>query len=458
MGECHDRSFNILDSAHQLMSPLRQTRRQINVQSRHPIVGQYDFRLDLKDTQLTKEYKLYSGSNGKRVLFVNRDRPFVLRILFRLPLTPSNLWIRIIPLFTSPSRRNEAVLRCANHTCQSVAKSPAASVACPVESSHCADASRSLICIQNPLAKCCYLEGHLTVLLRLDQCQLAMGVKPPSPCPKKRRGSVKSSPHAPLQDSQFLPDECTPSYPMGVASEDLVCRLGCYNSCFGGQPKGGIELIVRLEELPEDPSLPPIVHGLDSVEIHCSSTPARDIRNYAESIAEANRKVSANAPKQSVTKSSSSSSSFNVSRRGLAASSVVTSSNILSSGTSRSKRRLALAGGNLGGGECAPRRRGRDDDDDGLSILSQSSSASSQNLTTTPTPFPSTGTTTSASIEVPDSRGVKKVYYLVVTDSRERAEQYRFFDNSAKAFVGSRMSTSLFAAYGRECLRIQNRM
>nr|CDS33476.1 p53 transcription factor DNA binding [Hymenolepis microstoma] len=459
MGESHDHSFNIFDVSQQLISPLYQRRPPINVQSRHPFVGQYDFHLDFKNVELPKDYKLYTGPNGKRVLFVNRDKPFVIRILFRLPLTPSNLWIRIIPLFTSHSRRNEAVFRCPNHTYQSVSKSPAISMVNHLESPHYADASRSLICIQNPQAMHCYLEGHLTVLLRLDQCHLAMSLKPSSPCPnKKRRSSAKGSPHVPFLISQSTPDECSPSYPMGVTAEDLVCRLGCYNSCFGGQPRGGIELIVRLEELPEDPSLPPIVHGLDSVEIHCSSTPGRDIRNYSENIAKANRKASTNTLQQSQTisgviKSSPPPSPSINCHEGPSTSSAITSGNTLSSGASRSKRRLALAGGNLGG-NGASEGRGCDGNDDDFSILSQSSTISSQHLTTIPTSSPRTGT--SPPIELLDSRGRKKVYYLLLTESSERAEWFRFYDNASTAFLGSRLSSSRFTAYGRECLRNQN--
>lgn len=156
--------------------------------------------------------------------------------------------------------------RCPNHTYRSAAKSSGTPVPSPAESSYYTDASRNIVCIQAPNAQHCFLDGHLTVLLQLDRRQMAMGLRPPSPCSssssRRYRNSYGKSgdslPHSMinstqvhLQNSQSPPSGCTSSYPMGVAMEDLVCRIGCYNSCFGGQPKGGIELIVRLEELLE---------------------------------------------------------------------------------------------------------------------------------------------------------------------------------------------------------------
>ncbi|VUZ53628.1 unnamed protein product, partial [Hymenolepis diminuta] len=368
MVEYHDPSFNAFEATQQLMSSPYPPSHPVNVQLRLPFRGHYDFHLDFKDVDLSKDYKFFTGPNGRRILFVNRDKPFVIRALFRLPLTPSNLYIRVIPLFTSYSRRNEAVLRCPNHTYQSVVKSPGASGPSPVELSYYGESSRSLICIQNPHARHCHLDGHLTVLLRLDQRQMAMGLKPPSLFRHRRnRGSESGTsgrgdnvphstitgPHLHFRNSQSSPNESTWSYPMGVVTEDLVCRLGCYNSCFGGQPRGGIELVVRLEELPVDPRLPPIVHGLDSVEIHCSSTPARDIRNYAESINEGTRRASANPHQRQSTSDAieSSSSSFladrRSGRRGPSTSSAVISDITLNNAFNRSKRRLALARDNL---------------------------------------------------------------------------------------------------------------
>lgn len=199
------------------------------------------------------------------------------------------------------------------------------------------------------------------------------------------------------------------------------------------------------------------------MEIHCSSTPARDIRNYAESINEATRRASANHPHQrqsTLGASEPSSSSSHLTdrrpgRRGLSTSSAVISDNTLSTASNRSKRRLALVGDNLNG-KGAPKVEVDDGEDNDDVAISQSSTTSSQHLTSSSTVVPATGTP--AFIELLDSKGVKERYYLIVTKSGERAARYRFCDDASEAFDGSRMSSSRFTAYRAECLWAQNSM
>ncbi|VDN97703.1 unnamed protein product [Rodentolepis nana] len=458
-------SFDTLESVKKLLSPLHTTHPSMSVQSRHPFLGQYDFHLDFTDDELAKAYRLYTGPNGKRVLFVKRDKPFVMRTRFRLPPKSSNLRIRVIPLFTAHSRRNEAIIRCPNHACESEVKSPSTLVLNPVESHNFADASRSLINIQNLQTNYCYLEGHLTALLHLDHHQLAMAVQPPSPCLEGQQGPAMTGLHICSWKSQSPTNGSMLCYPKGFTTEDIVCTIGCYNSCFGALSRGGIELIVRLEELPGqvqlyvgnayDPRLPPIVYGIDRLEIHCSATPARDIRHFSETNEEAIRSAFENFPLQNQSilgaiESSSSLASLLKYRQGLSTSLADISDRSLNSSASGSKRRLTQTSSNLGG-EDAFQGVGYDDEygDHDVDIGSQASSATSEHLAGLPTP---------ASIELQDGNEVKKVYYLVVTTCMERAKQLRFYDDASAAFDGRRMDSRRFVAYGKECLEIQNRI
>lgn len=78
-------------------------------------------------------------------------------------------------------------------------------------------------------------------------------------------------------------------------------------------------------------------------------------------------------------------------------------------------------------------------------------------------PTPSHGTITSPIfVDLPlgetdgCGRGVKERFYLVVTKSKERAEQFRFIDDASAAYDGQRMSSNKFMANRKDCVMVQN--
>ncbi|KAM7536145.1 hypothetical protein Aperf_G00000092109 [Anoplocephala perfoliata] len=466
----HDLAFDAdVFEARQLMTSTRPSGHIIDIQSRRPFPGEYGFHLDFEDKELAKDYKLFSDSKGKRILFVHRDKSFVIRSLFRLPLTPANLFIRVVPLFIAHARRNEAVYRCANHSYPLVTPSPDTSVLDPTGTASVSGASRSLICIQASQAQYCHLEGHLTVLLPLDRRQMAVGMKPPSPFRRRKHqtcenGSSKDEnpPSSPAPDGPISPNihsqsqssaTCSSSYPMGVAIEDLVCRIGCYTSCLGGHSKGAVELIVRLEELPMDPNQRPIVLGLDRVEVHCSATPARDIRIYVINSNAAAKKAARKA--SFATRSSPASAApkdRRSGRRGLSTSPAVADT---SKSKGRSKRRLALVEGNISERSSPEVDVGNDNNNGGNTGTVEKVIHITSSPTSSETVAATSESNSPAFIDLLIG-DAKQRFYLVATKSKERALQLRLMDDSSAAFDGSRMSSSRFAAYRKECLRAQS--
>ncbi|VDN42610.1 unnamed protein product, partial [Dibothriocephalus latus] len=184
---------------------------------------------------------------GIRRLFVNLNKCFILDVTFRIPLTPMNLAIRIVPLFVSPQRWGDPVLRCANHT---EASDPETDVI----------KRRSFITVSSPDTVYAFagpkLRGdHLNLCIPINKLRsAASGIK--------------------VEDSVSSSQEQLP-----LVTENIACRLHCFSSCFGPEDKGRIELVVRLEDLtgPE-----PIILGMDRVEVRCSATPSRDINRLLD--------------------------------------------------------------------------------------------------------------------------------------------------------------------------------
>uniref|UniRef100_A0A0X3PTX8 p53 DNA-binding domain-containing protein n=1 Tax=Schistocephalus solidus TaxID=70667 RepID=A0A0X3PTX8_SCHSO len=184
---------------------------------------------------------------GIRRLFVNLNRCFTLNATFRIPLTPMNLAIRLVPLFVSPQRWCDPVLRCANHT---EASGPEKDII----------KRRSFLTVSSPDTVYSFtgpkLRGdHLNLCIPINKLRsAASGVK--------EEDNVSSS-----QESLLL------------VTESITCRLHCFSSCFGSEERGRIELVARLEDLtgPE-----PIILGMDRVEVRCSATPSRDINRLRD--------------------------------------------------------------------------------------------------------------------------------------------------------------------------------
>ncbi|CDI98206.1 p53 transcription factor DNA binding [Echinococcus multilocularis] len=431
------------------MSSAASSRLPVDLQARHPFRGQYDFRLDFDGKETARDCKFYADKTGRRIIFVNRDRPFVMRALFRLPLTPLNLYIRIVPLYIAHARRNEVVCRCPNHAHQLVTPELGVS-ATALSEMEAAETLRSFIMIQSPLARYCRLQGHLTVLLPIDRLQMALNLGPPPDHRAHRHhrerkqsereeerlgGGVSVLTSTPPSHSQSVPSSSS-SYPMGVAAENLVCRIGCYTSCLGGQTRGAVELVVRLEEMPSDPLQPPSVLGLDSVEVHCSSTPARDIRIHIENAASSSARFKSSSAVSGRGTGNRSSGVRRHGRRGLSEPSIST----------RTKRRLTLVGTNA----CMATDvgiSGPDSPVNSTEVISASFSSSN-----------ASSVSSSAFIDVPmggSGGGPKQRFYLVATKSKERAGQLRLMDDAWAAFDGVRMSSSKFMAYRKDCLLAQ---
>ncbi|VDM33530.1 unnamed protein product [Hydatigera taeniaeformis] len=444
-----------------------------SLSQRRPFRGQYDFRLDFDGKGSAKDYKFYADETGRRVIFVNRDRPFVMRALFRLPLTPLNLYIRVVPLYIAHARRNEVVCRwlitscyrahlsssfpplappklmdrCANHVHQ--LGTPTSGASKSASEMEAADALRSFITVQSPLARYCRLQGHLTILIPIDRQEMALGLRPPpehraNRCHREvkqsereggRLGSGVSVQISTSPSHSQLVSQSPSSYPMGVAAESIVCRIGCYTSCLGGQARGAVELVVRLEEMSSDPLQPPSVLGLDCVEVHCSSTPARDIRMYTE-----NATSSTHFKPSTIIRGSSagnrSSGSRRHGRRGLSEPSIST----------RTKQRLTQVGANA--------RTTTDFGSSGREGAANSSEVVPPSLS----PSDASSISNSAFIDVPiggSSGGPRQRFYLVATKSKERAAQLRLIDDAFAAFDGVQMSSSKFMAYREDCLMAQ---
>ncbi|EUB61131.1 hypothetical protein EGR_03979 [Echinococcus granulosus] len=537
------------------MSSAASSRLPVDLQARHPFRGQYDFRLDFDGKETARDCKFYADKTGRRIIFVNRDRPFVMRALFRLPLTPLNLYIRIVPLYIAHARRNEVVCRCPNHAHQLVTPESGVS-ATALSEMEAAETLRSFIMIQSPLARYCRLQGHLTVLLPIDRLQMALNLGPPpdhrahrhhrerkqSEREERLGGGVSVLTSTPPSHSQSVPSSSS-SYPMGVAAENLVCRIGCYTSCLGGQTRGAVELVVRLEEMPRisfassterdnieffegycvascyglvfiyvstgtimislrenevfavdnvdatrtrypcacplagalglevtistfslsfhgpkgmftrerfvseakpfgdgllyfinrrlvvqrgrtfeicgcpDPLQPPSVLGLDSVEVHCSSTPARDIRIHIENAASSSARFKSSNAVSGRGTGNRSSGVRRHGRRGLSEPSIST----------RTKRRLTLVGTNA----CTATDvgiSGLDSPVNSTEVISASFSSSN-----------ASSVSSSAFIDVPmggSGGGPKQRFYLVATKSKERAGQLRLMDDAWAAFDG----------------------
>eukprot|EP00108_Taenia_solium_P009238 TsM_001101100 transcript=TsM_001101100 gene=TsM_001101100 len=445
MIEDHELPFDALEAAHQLMSSAA-PRLSVDLQARRPFRGQYDFRLDLDDKESAKDYKFYADETGRRIIFVNRDRPFVMRALFRLPLTPLNLYIRVVPLYVAHARRNEVVCRCANHVHQLVTPTSGASE--PASEMEAADALRSFITVQSPPAHYCRLQGHLTVLMPINRQEMALSLGPPPEHRAHRHnrerkqleregerlgGGASVPTSTPSSHSQSV--SLSSSYPMGVATEDIVCRIGCYTSCLGGHARGAVDLVVRLEEMSSDPLQPPSVLGLDCVEVHCSSTPARDIRIYAENAASSSAHFKPSAIVRGSGAGNRGSGGRRLGRRGLSEPSIST----------RTKQRLTVVGTN-------PRTAA------GVRISGYDNPVNSAEVVTTSfSPSNASIVSGSAFIDVPmgESDGPRQRFYLVATKSKERAAQLRLMDDASAAFDGVRMSSSKFMAYRKDCLMAQ---
>lgn len=146
-------------------------------------------------------------------------------------------------------------LRCPNHTQKSVLSTTTEPEAITKPS----EASRSFVTVESPLANYCFLQGHLTVLLCLDRTEMAVSIRPLTHTiqrhqedSQERRHSDSEGPNDELSlqsQSQSVPPSPS-SYPMGVTETNFVCRIGCYTSCLGGQVRGAVELVFRLEEIP----------------------------------------------------------------------------------------------------------------------------------------------------------------------------------------------------------------
>ncbi|BHF74581.1 hypothetical protein SprV_0501766700 [Sparganum proliferum] len=185
--------------------------------------------------------------DGVRRLFVNLNKPFILDVTFRIPFTPMNLAIRLIPQFVSPQRWCDPVLRCANHT---EASGPEVDVI----------KRRSFLTVSSPDTIYSFtgpkLRGdHLNLCIPINKLRSAA-------CGVKEEYGVSNS-----QDN--LP----------LTTESITCRLHCFSSCFGPEDRGRIELVARLEDLtgPE-----PNVLGMDRIEVRCSATPSRDINRLRD--------------------------------------------------------------------------------------------------------------------------------------------------------------------------------
>ncbi|VDD74179.1 unnamed protein product [Mesocestoides corti] len=376
----HDASFDIYEVAQQIYKQGNFESELMNPYAyrRFPARGQYDFHVDFENKGSRPDYRLFTEESGRRIIFVSRDRPFIMKAVFRLPLTPLNLYLRIIPLFKSHTREGEVVLRCANHERQH----PAADAQY---------ASRSFVNVQSPCACYCYLEKHLTVLVPVDRRRIAMGLGQHQSVDEPRTSQSSQS-----------------SYPMGHVSENLVCRIGCYTSCLGGQSRGAVELLVRLEELQSDPCKQPVVFGTDRVEVHCSSTPARDIRVYCQNAATTTPKRGSHHR-----------------RRGLSEPTIVDTASL--SSPSYNKRPLALTG-------SAIENSSSQESDAAPRDSSKPSSPESVNLCV---------------------GGIKQRFYIVATRSKRMAAEFRLMDDSKAAFDGRRLSRTKFMTNREECKRAQ---
>lgn len=195
-----------------------------------------------------------------------------------------------------------------------------------------------------------------------------------------------------------------------------------------------------------DPNQRPIVLGLDRVEVHCSSTPARDIRIFGAAAMKATKKASI------ATRSSPASASAKDScseRRGFSMPPMTADT---SHSKGRSKRRLALVGDNISGRSSPGAGVGDNGGDTGTVeevIRVPVSPTSSGTVAAT------FGSGSPAFIDLLVG-GAKQRFYLVATKSKERAMQLRLMDDASAAFDGSRMSSTRFAAYRKECLRAQS--
>ncbi|VDN12575.1 unnamed protein product [Dibothriocephalus latus] len=181
---------------------------------------------------------------GIRRLFVNINNCFILDVTFRIPRTPMNLAIRIVPLFVSPQQWCDPVLRCANHTEASNSETDVVK-------------RRSFLTVSSPDTVYAFTGPKL----RGDHLNLCIPINKP----RSTASGIK------VEDSVSNSKEQLP-----LVTKSIVCRLHCLNSCFRQKAKERIELVVRLEDLtgPE-----PTILGMDRVEVCCSATQSRDINS-----------------------------------------------------------------------------------------------------------------------------------------------------------------------------------
>ncbi len=159
--------------------------------------------------------------------------------------------------------------------------------------------------------------------------------------------------------------------------------------------------------------MPPTVHGVDRIEVHCSSTPARDIRTFTEKETEDEGSVA----------SAARSSSSRQRRRGISEPSAPATG-------SHSKRRLALVTTNSRSAASTP-----------ATVLSGSSQEGD------------VATNLPAFVDVPaaDGSGTVERFFIVATRSEERAAQFRLNDDTAAAFNGERFSVKSFISNRDKC-------
>nr|VZI38172.1 unnamed protein product [Spirometra erinaceieuropaei] len=147
--------------------------------------GKLKFRLVFDGEREGRGCRVFE-MDGVRRLFVNLNKPFILNVTFRIPFTPMNLAIRLIPQFVSPQRWY------------------------------------TIYSFTGPKLR----GDHLNLCIPINKLRsAACGVK------EEEYGVSNSQDNLPL------------------VMESITCRLHCFSSCFGAEDRGRIELVARLEDL-----------------------------------------------------------------------------------------------------------------------------------------------------------------------------------------------------------------
>ncbi|CAH8557336.1 unnamed protein product [Dicrocoelium dendriticum] len=178
-------------------------------------------------------------------LFVQRGRRWPLSLSLHPSLTPYEFRVRVTPRFVDDERSIHPVESCNKHSTQSDGLK-----------------GRSLIAVLSPRAE--YVMGSTLSDVPAEQISVVF--------PLNVLELVHRSERKPLQDS-------SQSTLLPQVEYTVQCRINCFNSCFGLNQFGEVDLVLTLERREStDSQSPYIILGLQKVRIRCCSCPSRDSR------------------------------------------------------------------------------------------------------------------------------------------------------------------------------------